>query len=124
MTEEVATHLVCFFLPQRGEARAKKERDDHIVEVDEWNTFMDKLNHRYLALAPWCDTAKCEIDVKAKSKEESLAYLEAHGEEEDILTGAAKTLCIPFEQKPLKEGQKCFACGADAKVTALWGRSY
>lgn len=47
------------------------------------------------------------------------------GEEEEVLTGSAKTLCIPFEPKtPLKEGDKCFHCGADAKVKALWGRSY
>lgn len=45
-------------------------------------------------------------------------------DEEAQLTGSAKTLCIPFEQEPLKEGIKCFACGDKAEVTALWGRSY
>ena len=43
---------------------------------------------------------------------------------EEVLTGAAKTLCIPFESTPLKEGAKCFACGETATVKALWGRSY
>jgi len=41
-----------------------------------------------------------------------------------MLTGAAKTMCIPFEQTPLEAGQKCFACDRDAKVRALWGRSF
>ena len=41
------------------------------------------------------------------------------------LTGAAKTLCIPFEQPPMPAGQKCFAgCGHDATAYTLWGRSY
>jgi len=50
--------------------------------------------------------------------------MEEKNEDEALLTGAAKTLCIPFEQQPLPEGTKCFACGKDAKVKALWGRSY
>jgi len=46
-------------------------------------------------------------------------------EEEDILTGAAKTLCIPFEQPELKKDSKCFACDEKtADCWALWGRSY
>jgi len=32
------------------------------------------------------------------------------GEDEEVLTGAAKTLCIPFEQDPIQEGTRCFAC--------------
>lgn len=48
-----------------------------------------------------------------------------------LLTGAAKTLCIPYrmgrqasgEENPF-EGKVCFYCGKPAKVTALWGRSY
>lgn len=51
--------------------------------------------------------------------------MEEAGEEEEVLTGSAKTLCIPFNpQTPLVAGEKCFHCGAEAKVKALWGRSY
>jgi len=57
---------------------------------------MDSLNQRCLCLAPWCNVQSCEENVKAKSKEESLKLAE-QGEEEEVLTGAAKTLCIPFE---------------------------
>ena len=46
------------------------------------------------------------------------------------MTGSAKTLCIPYtkdntcvDQSGIV-GHKCFNCGKDAKVKALWGRSY
>jgi len=55
---------------------------------------------------------------------ESLKAMEEKNEEEAQLTGAAKTLCIPFEQEKMPAGTKCFACGKDADVFALWGRSY
>jgi prolyl-tRNA synthetase len=50
--------------------------------------------------------------------------MEEAGEDEEVLTGSAKTLCIPFEQEPLQAGTKCFACGQDAQLRALWGRTY
>lgn len=51
--------------------------------------------------------------------------MEDRNEEEALLTGSAKTLCIPMDQsKELKEGATCFACGEKATVTALWGRCY
>jgi len=55
-----------------------------------------------------------------RSKEEAgqLSASESH------LTGAAKTLCIPLEQEPIKEGEKCFFTGKPAKKRVLWGRSY
>ncbi|KAF3515906.1 hypothetical protein DY000_02061964 [Brassica cretica] len=39
-------------------------------------------------------------------------------------TGAAKTLCSPFEQPELPEGTLCFASGKPAKKWTYWGRSY
>ena len=44
-------------------------------------------------------------------------------EGEALLTGQAKTLCIPLEYEPLN-GLKCFHCGEEAKVRVIWGRSY
>jgi prolyl-tRNA synthetase len=104
--------------------KATKERDEHIKETDTWEEFMDSLNQKNLCLAPWCNETECELKAKDKSKEESLKIMEQAGEDEEVLTGAAKTLCIPFEQTPLKDGAKCFHCGKDAKVKTLWGRSY
>jgi len=61
-----------------------------------------------------------EKKVKLQSKEESIAAKDS----EVHLTGAAKTLCIPLDQEPIKEGEKCFFTGRPAKKRVLWGRSY
>ena len=82
---------------------------------------MKALNAKNICLTPWCNEQECECAANERSKEESLAMQQ---EGEEVLTGAAKTLCIPFEQTPLKEGAVCFACGKPAKLKALWGRSY
>ena len=105
--------------------KALKYRQDNTSKIDNWKDFMDALAAKKICLAPWCNTVDCEVEVKDKSKEESLQALqEAQNEDEILLTGAAKTLNIPSEQEPLAEGTKCFACGKPATVTALWGRSY
>lgn len=62
---------------------------------------MTALNAKNLCLAPWCNNQQCELDAKEKSKQESLKAMSEAGEDEEVLTGAAKTLCIPFEQKPM-----------------------
>ena len=85
---------------------------------------MEALAKRNLCMAPWCNNQECEVNVKDRSKEESLAAMEAQNDEEVQLTGSAKTLCIPFDQPELKKGMKCFCCDKDATVFALWGRSY
>ena len=111
--------------------KAEKARDEHLRNVDNWDDFMAALNNRDICLADWCDVKECEERIKDQSKEESMKAMEDMNEDEALLTGSAKTLCIPFrmgrqasgEEKPF-EGKKCFKCGADAKVTALWGRSY
>ena len=108
--------------------KAKNARDEHLKEVSTWEEFMDALNHKNICLAPWCDVEACEDQVKDRSKEESLQYMLAHNEEEAVLTGSAKTLCIPHtmgkQDFTEADGVKCFHCGKPATVTALWGRSY
>ncbi len=107
--------------------KAKKFRDNHLVQVTEWKDFVPNLEKHNLVLTPWCggEHKDWEEWVKNKSREESLA---ASGEaEEDVRTStsvAAKTLCIPFNQPELPPGTKCFASGKDAKCWVLWGRSY
>jgi len=46
------------------------------------------------------------------------------GEKFEQLTGAAKSLCKPFDQPPLEKGTKCFLCDKEAVCWCLWGRSY
>jgi len=105
--------------------RALKTRDDHMKEASNWEEFMAALNARNIVQTPWCHVTECELKAKEKSKEESLKVMQEAGEDEEVLTGSAKTLCIPFTPKtPLVPGEKCFHCGAEAKVKALWGRSY
>jgi prolyl-tRNA synthetase len=82
-----------------------------------------------MVLTPWADEIEIELAVKEQSKAESLALNEegSNNMEEgavgsaglEQLTGAAKTLCIPFEdsghQPALEPGQKCFFSGKPAK---------
>ena len=87
---------------------------------------MEALNQKNIVLTPWCDVKKCEEKIKDQSKEDSMQKMLEANEDEAILTGSAKTLCIPYEigNQNLPEGTKCFYCGEKAKVTALWGRTY
>ena len=69
----------------------------------------------------------CEEDIKIRSAKESLERMsekEKVEAEKATLTGAAKSLCVPFEQPALPEGAKCFACGKPAVNWTLFGRSY
>lgn len=92
---------------------------------------MAALGNRDICLADWCDVKACEERIKDQSKEESLAAMEEMNEDEALLTGSAKTLCIPYKMgkqatggENAFEGVKCFFCQAPATTTALWGRSY
>lgn len=43
--------------------KAEKARDDNLVNVSNWNEFMDALNARKICLADWCDTEACEDKI-------------------------------------------------------------
>jgi len=67
--------------------------------------FISHLNQKNRCLVPFCCLGPCEENVKKRSKEESVAL------QTDLtfeLSGAAKSLCIPFEQPDLEAGTKCF----------------
>lgn len=106
--------------------KALEARNSHLKEVDNYKDFMEALDGRNICLAPWCDCKACEERIKQQSKDDSMKKMQEANEDEALLTGAAKTLCIPYElgNQKLAEGVKCFYCGEQAKVTALWGRSY
>ncbi|KAG6545038.1 hypothetical protein Mapa_013732 [Marchantia paleacea] len=90
--------------------KATKDRDSCIVQARTWDEFMAALNNKKMVMAPWCDEKEVEEQVKERTKAD--------------LSGAAKTLCMPFEQPELPEGTVCFSSGKPAKKWALWGRSY
>jgi len=108
--------------------KAENARNSHTKHVSNWEQFMEALDHKNICLAPWCNTVKCEEAVKNRSKEESIAKMASLDDGEVVLTGSAKTLCIPMEmgQQTFADTDetKCFHCGEKATVTALWGRSY
>jgi prolyl-tRNA synthetase len=94
-------------------AKATAERNACIATITQWKDFVPALDAKKMVLAPWCEDPESEEWAKKKSGEESEAG------------GAAKTLCIPFEQPPLPAGTLCFTGnGKPATCWALWGRSY
>lgn len=111
------------------------------MQVDNLEDFKAALARKHLVLAPWGDTKEIEEVVKTATRIEAPAVIAepevieakagptAHGDEpahdgEQGGEGAAKCLCIPFEQPNLPEGTLCFFSGVPAKNWALFGRSY
>jgi prolyl-tRNA synthetase len=116
--------------------RAREERDDKRKVVTNWSDFMQALNARCAVLAPHCQRTECEKRLKNRSAEDSAeAEDDSDGvngtteenessEKLEKLTGAAKSLCIPFDQPSLADDAICVQCGEKAKNWTLWGRSY
>jgi prolyl-tRNA synthetase len=113
-------------------ASARATLNKRIVRANDWPAFLGALAKRSLALSPWCGVASCEDDIKRRSGEESAGMADGATSAEDgapdeggeQLTGAAKSLCIPFEQPPLPEGSVCVLCRNKAVNLTLFGRSY
>lgn len=115
--------------------RARKVRDRRIGLATNLAEFKRELNKGNLILAPWCELKSTEEVVKeataatkpaaSAAAAASLEVDSSSGEAFQQLSGAAKSLCIPFNQPPIKEGTMCFT-GNGEKATAwsLWGRSY
>jgi prolyl-tRNA synthetase len=112
--------------------RAHATHMGSIKRVTEWDAFMKVLAERCLAVVPHCGTEACEKSVKTQSAVDSakLAAAEPADEESAVaglepLTGAAKSLCIPFEQpEEPASNHKCIKCGADVEKWVMFGRSY
>lgn len=76
--------------------KALEARDNHLKTVSNWDEFLRSLNKREICLADWCDEVSCEGRIKDLSKEESMKQMAEMNEDEALLTGSAKTLCIPY----------------------------
>jgi prolyl-tRNA synthetase len=114
---------------------ARKERDSHLSTITTWAEFIPALDKRNIVLAPWCERVDCEAEVKDRTGPKAAALAaaalaaanpEAAAEEAAKgLSGAAKTLCIPFSQPPMDADAQCFTgCLHKAVSWTLWGRSY
>ena len=95
---------------------AQDRMDSKRGKAANWDEFMNELNQMKYIQTLWCTQSSCEEDVKQKSAEDS--------DESIGLSGKAKTLCLPFDQNDVVEGDKCFNCEKPAKKYVLWGRSY
>lgn len=103
-------------------SRAKELFDTHRVIADEWKDFVPNLNRKNVILSPWCGVMECEEDIKDSSaKQDDGEEIET---DEKSPSMGAKSLCIPFEQPELKEGQKCVKCDRKAIQYCMFGRSY
>lgn len=83
--------------------KAKKFIDLSIIEVKNMKELIKVIKDKKMAKAPWCNTPECEENLKDK-------------------TGGAKSLNIPFDQP--KVSGKCVCCDKEAKVVALFAKSY
>ncbi|KAG7751211.1 hypothetical protein KL911_001183 [Ogataea haglerorum] len=101
---------------------AKEKYDSHRKIVTEWKDFVPALNKKNVILAPWCGVPECEDDIKDSSAKKDDG--EDYETDEKAPSMGAKSLCIPYDQPELKEGQKCVKCDKPAVNFTLFGRSY
>ncbi len=108
-------------------AKQKQKLEDSIVRISSWDEVMPALNNKKMVLAPWCEEKESEEEIKKLTSILGKEQETINGEA-PALSGAMKTLCIPFEssglQEPMAPGTKCFFTGKPAKRWTLWGRSY
>ncbi|CAI4039399.1 hypothetical protein SMKI_08G0620 [Saccharomyces mikatae IFO 1815] len=102
--------------------KAKELFDTHRVIVEEWKDFVPALNKKNVILAPWCGVMECEEDIKESSAKKDDG--EEFEEDDKSPSMGAKSLCIPFNQPVLNEGQKCIKCERTAVNYCMFGRSY
>jgi len=94
MLEDIQTNLF---------NKAKKFMDSSIVKIDNFKDFVKAIKDKKMVKAQWCGCPECEEKLKDKS-------------------GGAKSLNIPFVQP--KVSGKCIFCDKEAKVIALFAKSY
>lgn len=83
--------------------KAKEYFKNSIMEVHNFNDFVNAIKNKKMAKALFCGQDECESSIKDK-------------------TEGATCRCIPFEQKQAKG--KCVQCNSDAKFWTVFGRGY
>lgn len=106
--------------------RAKAAYDSHIIKVYTWDDFVPALNAKNVIMIPWCEKEECEDDIKERSARRED---ESEPVDDKAPSMGAKSLCIPFAQPTGADAiipgeTKCTACGMDARVWCMFGRSY
>ncbi|MBI4143245.1 proline--tRNA ligase, partial [Candidatus Woesearchaeota archaeon] len=83
--------------------KAKDYLAKSIVEVRDFNGFLDAIKNKKMPKAMFCGEVECEGLIKDKAE-------------------GATCRCIPFEQKPAKG--HCIQCGKESKFWAVFGKGY
>lgn len=122
--DELETRLPEILEELQGDlfSKAKESFDTHRVIVDEWKDFVPALNKKNVILAPWCGNTECEEDIKDSSAKQENG--EEFEQDDKAPSMGAKSLCIPFKQPKMKNGQKCVRCSLPARYYCMFGRSY
>lgn len=111
--------------------KATKTHKESIIRSVTWDEFMTTISDGKLALIPWCGEEECEKSIKLQSAIDSKQLVSDERDAKDAkeagekLTGAAKSLCIPFEQPEEDVKQhKCVKCAKESSTWVMFGRSY
>lgn len=125
--------------------RAFDTIQERLKVVTKWDDVVPTLDGKNVVVMPWCEEEACEDDIKERSGKRlvsscihyttpyslltslSFRFRSAEPADERAPSAGAKSLAIPFDQKRWGEmpaGQKCLACGKDAKRWTMFGRSY
>jgi prolyl-tRNA synthetase len=85
-------------------ARARTFRDEHTSTADTYDQFKATMEGRPgFVIAPWCETAACEADIKAETQ------------------ATIRNIPVGYEVAP---GKPCVRCGKPARVSAWFAKAY
>ena len=79
--------------------KARAKVSDLLLPCTTWEQFTKALEGKCMAMTTWCGRSSCEEQIKTRSLAESKEVQEQdddHLETGEKLTGAAKSLCTPF----------------------------
>ena len=85
-------------------AKALKFRDEHIIKVDTWEDFKEKIEQGGFLLCHWDGTTETEERIKEETK--------------------ATIRCIPIDTAVCEEEGKCIYSGKPSGRRVLFARSY
>ncbi len=84
--------------------RARAFREDHTSTVDSYDALKAAMEGRPgFVIAPWCEEAKCEADIKAETQ------------------ATIRNIPVGYDQAP---GKPCIKCGKPGKVSAWFAKAY
>ena len=83
--------------------KAKQDMDKRVIEVRDIQSFKSNIDNKKTILAPFCESSKCEEEIKIKYS-------------------GVRAICIPFNNKQIKD--KCIFCGNGAHNLVLFAKTF